>query len=279
MSCDKKANSSTMSYVRGKKVIAEIVVPKKVCWSVLHATPEEVVSSADIGVRGLILAGSIGINCHFSNAITAMAIALGQDPACASEAHIGLCQVEVNKDGDLYFSATLPNLLVGTVGGGTKLPSQRACLELMGCYGGGHANELAEVMAGVCMAGELSLGAAIISGDFAKAHKLLARESHDPIDMSKDTLEQAFDKAQALVIKLGSPPSKDIILNIYGLFKQATVGDVNIDKPSLFSDLKAKAKYDAWKKKKGTSKKDAMQQYIDIVLDLVKKEEESKEKK
>jgi len=275
----KKANASTMSFVRGKKVIAEITIPKKVCWSVLHATPEEVVSSADIGVRGLILSGSIGINCHFSNAITAMAIALGQDPACASEAHIGLCQCEVNKDGDLYFSATLPNLLVGTVGGGTKLPSQRACLELMGLFGSGNANALAEVMAGVCVAGELSLGAAIISGDFAKAHKLLARESNAPIDMKVDTLEQAFEKAQALVIKLSSPPSRDIILDIYGLFKQATVGDVNIDKPSLFSDIRAKAKYDAWKKKKGLKKEEAMKQYIDIVLKLVKDEEEKAKKK
>lgn len=79
-----------------------------------------------------------------------------------------------------------------------------------------------------CVAAELSLGAAIISGDFAKAHKLLARDTSKPIDLTKDTLEEAFEKAQALVVKISTPPSKDKIMRIYGLYKQATVGDVNI---------------------------------------------------
>lgn len=127
MSGDKKCNSQSMIQVRGKKVIAEIVIPKDVCYNILHATASEMHNNSLIGTRGLQLIGSIGFNAHFSNPITAMAIALGQDPACAAESHIGIARTELDENGDLYVAATVPNILVGTVGGGTKLPSQRVC--------------------------------------------------------------------------------------------------------------------------------------------------------
>lgn len=276
MSGDKKANASVLTGVRGKRVIAEVKISKDVVWSTLHASPEELVASAQVGTRGLYLNGTLGFNAHFANPITAMAIALGQDPACSSESHVGIARNELlAEDSSIYISVTCPNLLVGTVGGGTKLPSQRACLELMGLLGNGCANALAEVMAGVILAGELSLGAAIVSGDFAKAHKILARDSREPIDMEKDTVEEAFEKAQALVVKLTVPPSKEV-LNIYGLYKQATSGDIHIDRPGLFStDFRAKAKYDAWASKKGIKKEEAMKEYIKVVLDLVAKQQEA----
>jgi hydroxymethylglutaryl-CoA reductase (NADPH) len=75
----------------------------------------------------------------------------------------------------LYASVTLPNLLVGTVGGGTGLPSQRACLEILGLAGAGKAQALAEVAAGLVLAGELSIIGALCSGDFSRAHRVLAR--------------------------------------------------------------------------------------------------------
>jgi hydroxymethylglutaryl-CoA reductase (NADPH) len=75
----------------------------------------------------------------------------------------------------LYASVTLPNLLVGTVGGGTGLPSQRACLEILGLAGPGKAQALAEVAAGLVLAGELSIIGALCSGDFSRAHRVLAR--------------------------------------------------------------------------------------------------------
>jgi len=270
MSGDKKGNSAVLSGVRGKRVVAEVKIPKDVIWNVLHASVEEMAQAGQIGTRGLFLIGSTSLNLHFANPLTAMAIALGQDPACASECHIGIARNEI-LDGDLYASVTLPNLLVGTVGGGTKLPSQRACLELMGLYGNGNANALAEVFGAVLLAGEFSLGAAVVSGDFAKAHKILARDTGEPINLEKDSLDEAFEKAQALVVKLSAPPSKEVILNIYGLYKQATAGDVNIERPGFFStDFKAKAKFDAWASKKGLKKEEAMKEYIKIVLELTK---------
>jgi hydroxymethylglutaryl-CoA reductase (NADPH) len=270
MSGDKKANAASLSGVRGKRVVAEVKIPKDIIWSQLHASPLEMAKCAEAGSRGLWLNGTLGLNMHFANPITAMAIALGQDPACAAESHVGIARSGVNDDGSLYCSVTCPNLLVATVGGGTKLPSQRACLELMGLVGNGCANALAEVMAGVVLAAEISLGSAIVSGDFAKAHKILARDSKDPINLEKDSPQEAFEKAQALVVKLSTPPSKEIILNIYGLYKQATSGDVNIERPGFFStDLKAKAKYDAWAAKKGLTKEKAMLEYVQTVLKLV----------
>jgi hydroxymethylglutaryl-CoA reductase (NADPH) len=70
---------------------------------------------------------------------------------------------------------TLPSIMVGTVGGGTGLPSQRACLDVLGLAGPGHAQALAEVAAGLCLAGELSIIGALCSGNFSRAHALLAR--------------------------------------------------------------------------------------------------------
>ena len=79
------------------------------------------------------------------------------------------------RDDGLFMSVTLPNLMVGTVGGGTGLPTQQAALELMGLHGSGRANALAEVAASLCLAGEISIMAAIAAGHFTRAHDKLAR--------------------------------------------------------------------------------------------------------
>ncbi|KAL0490829.1 3-hydroxy-3-methylglutaryl-coenzyme A reductase [Acrasis kona] len=276
MSGDKKGNQQVMSYVRGKRVIAEVTIPDSVFETTLHVSPEAVCRATGVGTRGLMLSGAIGASCHFSNAITAMSIALGQDPACAAECHVGLARTE-RVEGGVYMCVTVPNILVGTVGGGTKLPTQRACLEMMGLFGAGKANALAEIFASVLIAGELSLGAAIVSGDFAKAHKILARDTSEPIDLTKDTPDEAFNKAQAQIVKLSNLPPRDVIMKIYGLYKQSTVGDINISKPGFFStDLKSKAKYDAWKKYEGLKKEEAMLEYIKTVQNLVAEEQKQK---
>lgn len=231
---------------------------------------------------GLMMRGSITVNCHYANPLSAMYIALGQDPACSSESHIGIGRTDLHPEG-AYISATLPNLMCGSVGGGTKLPSQRACLEMMGCYGPNKANQLAEIMAAVVLAGEISLGSAIISQDFAKAHKLLARENYETINAETDSLDEAFDKAQALILKINKMPGKMEILKIYGFYKQATSGDCPVNAPSLFStDIKAKAKYESWKKCHGMTKEEAKKEYVNLVVNLLekdKKEDKKEEKK
>jgi hydroxymethylglutaryl-CoA reductase (NADPH) len=127
------------------------------------------------GAIGGVLSGTTGIQGHFANGIAALYLACGQDIACVAESAIGITRMETTDFGDLYTSVTLPNIMVGTVGGGTGLPSARACLDLLGLSGAGHSNALAEVCAGIVLAGELSIIGAFCSGDFASAHRSLSR--------------------------------------------------------------------------------------------------------
>lgn len=117
----------------------------------------------------------MGIQGHYANGLAALFLACGQDVACVAESAVGVTRFEVGEGGGLYACVTMPNIIVGTVGGGTGLPSQRACLEILGLAGEGKASALAEVCAGLCLAGELSIIGALCSGDFSRAHKVLAR--------------------------------------------------------------------------------------------------------
>jgi hydroxymethylglutaryl-CoA reductase (NADPH) len=112
----------------------------------------------------------MGIQGHFANALAAIYIACGQDAACVSEASVGIARMARNDDGSLYASVTLPNLIVGTVGGGSHLPTMRECLDMMGCYGSGKARKLAEIICATVLAGEISIISAIAAGEFALAH-------------------------------------------------------------------------------------------------------------
>ena len=92
-----------------------------------------------------------------------------------AESAAGLLFVELTPEGDLYMSMTIPSLIVATHGGGTGLATQRECLELLGCYGQGRVRRLAEIVAGVVLAGEVSLAAAISSLDWVSSHEQYGR--------------------------------------------------------------------------------------------------------
>jgi hydroxymethylglutaryl-CoA reductase (NADPH) len=172
---DKKASMQSLQTVRGKKVTAEATVPAELVKKKLHTTVEAMVDYSRFATMGGILSGTLGIQGHYANGLAAMFIACGQDAACVAEAAVGTTRMETTPEGSLYVSVTLPNLIVGSVGGGTKLPSQRACLEIMGLAGVGHAHALAEVTAALCLAGEISIVGAICAGEFTRAHARLAR--------------------------------------------------------------------------------------------------------
>ncbi|MGL4827722.1 MAG: hydroxymethylglutaryl-CoA reductase [Vibrio sp.] len=175
LSGDKKANSYTLRSVRGKKVTAEVHLSTELVRKYLHTTPEKMVQFGQMTTVGGALSGAIGVNAHYANALAALYIACGQDAACVAESAIGMTRMEIHPKGGLYASVTLPNLMVGTVGGGTRLPSQQACLSLMGLAGQGKARALAEVAAALCLAGELSIVGAFCAGHFSRAHHKLAR--------------------------------------------------------------------------------------------------------
>jgi hydroxymethylglutaryl-CoA reductase (NADPH) len=175
LSGDKKASGQSFLSVRGKKVTAEVKLPEELVGTLLHTSPTRMVDYWRMSAMGGVLSGTIGVQGHYANGLAALYIACGQDAACVSESAVGVTRFELTDDGGLYASVTLPNLIVGTVGGGTGLPSQRASLELLGLAGPGHARAFAEVAAGLLLAGELSIIGALCAGHFAHAHRQLAR--------------------------------------------------------------------------------------------------------
>jgi hydroxymethylglutaryl-CoA reductase (NADPH) len=184
LSGDKKATSQSLADVRGKRVVADVTMPAELVSRGLHTTPNRMVDYWYGGALGGVLSGTTGVQGHFANGLAALYLACGQDVACVAESATGLTRMELTGEGDLYASVTLPNVMVGTVGGGTGLPSARACLDLLGLAGKGNSNRLAEVSAGIVLAGELSIIGAFCSGDFAAAHRSLSRgtafqRSHD----------------------------------------------------------------------------------------------------
>ncbi len=175
---DKKATARSFSNVRGKKVSAEIVLTQQVVRDVLKTTPEQMEHYWISSTLAVMQSGSIGAQGHVANGLTALFIACGQDVACISESSVGVTRMQVTPDGDLYVALTLPSLIVGTVGGGTGLPTQKECLEMLGCTGQGSARKFAEICCAVALAGEISIAAAMSVDHFTGAHEKLGRKQH-----------------------------------------------------------------------------------------------------
>jgi len=176
MSGDKKGNYRSLAGVRGRKVISEVILKKEVLEGVLKSSAEKIAKLWRTGTISAVQAGAVGNPGHIANALTAIFIACGQDVACIAEASIGISRVEARANGDLYASMTLPNLIVGNVGGGTGLPTQKEALELMDCSNPADVDKFAEICCSVALAGELSIGAAIVEGHFVSAHQAHGRK-------------------------------------------------------------------------------------------------------
>lgn len=174
---DKKASFLGVMQGRGRKVTAQVDLPAEVVEQVLGVGIARILEYGRIANLGSLLSGQIGAQAHYANALAALYLATGQDAACVAESAVGYTRMEPSDIG-LKVTVTLPNLLVGTVGGGTGLPSQSAALDVMGLRGAGHAPALAEIAAALCLCGELSLTAAVAGGQFGSAHKRLARGRH-----------------------------------------------------------------------------------------------------
>jgi len=171
---DKKYSQVNVLKSRGKKVSAEVEIPDAVLRERLRTTAEIVHDNYLNGTLSAMYAGCISNGFHAANGIAAMFIACGNDPANVAESHVDLLDVRSVRDG-LYFCVTLPSLIVGTVGGGTNLPTQRECLNILDCKGAGKANKFAEIVAAVVLAGEISLVGAITSDEWVGAHERLGR--------------------------------------------------------------------------------------------------------
>lgn len=169
---DKKPSWLNVIEGRGIKAWAEVTLSAQVLRDVLKTTAQKVY---DVWLAkcmiGSAMAGSMGYNAHFANSIAALFLATGQDLGHVGECSVGMTTMEMQNE-DLYVSVYLPDLMIGTVGGGTGLATQREALNIIGAE---TSQELAEVVAGAVLAGEISLLASEAEGSLAKAHERLAR--------------------------------------------------------------------------------------------------------
>ncbi|MGB0838918.1 MAG: hydroxymethylglutaryl-CoA reductase [Chitinophagales bacterium] len=175
LATDKKASQVNIMRTRGKRVTAEITIKRDVLIQTMRVDPETLAYHAGIANVGAILSGANNNGLHSANGITAIFIATGQDVANVAESSAGIVYCELTPEKDLYFSITIPSLIVATYGGGTSLATQKECLELMGCYGKNGVYKFAEIVAGVVLAGEISLASAISSSDWVSSHEKYGR--------------------------------------------------------------------------------------------------------
>ncbi len=172
---DKKASQVNIMRTRGKRVTAEALIKRNVLGEHLRVEPENLTYHAGVANLGAFMSHANNNGLHSANAITVLFIATGQDVANVAESSAGVIYSEITPTGDLYISLTIPSLIVATHGGGTNLPTQRECLEVLGCAGRGKVRKLAEIVAGVALAGEISLASAISSSDWVSSHEQYGR--------------------------------------------------------------------------------------------------------
>ena len=172
---DKKTSQVNMLNTRGKRVVAEATIPNEFVSQVMRSNTRQLFKARQVANLGGFMSGVNNNGSHSANGITAIFIATGQDVANVSESSAGVLYAEVTPEKDLYLSLTIPSLIVATFGGGTGLPTQRECLALLGCVGRDKVYKLAEIVAGVALAGEISLASAISSSDWVSSHEQYGR--------------------------------------------------------------------------------------------------------
>jgi hydroxymethylglutaryl-CoA reductase (NADPH) len=172
---DKKHSAMNMIQTRGKRVIAEFVLKRDIARERLRIDTADLYRYRQIAAVGALQAGSAYSGAHSANGIAALFIATGQDEANVAESHAGITYGQLLDNGDYYWSVTLPAVICATHGGGTGLPTQRECLEILGCWGTGKADKFAEIVAAVVLAGDVSLTSAVLAGDWVTSHEALGR--------------------------------------------------------------------------------------------------------
>jgi hydroxymethylglutaryl-CoA reductase (NADPH) len=203
---DKKPAAVNWIEGRGKSVVCEAIIPSEIVQKVLKTSTAALVDvNNSKNMIGSAVAGSIGgFNAHAANIVTAIFIATGQDPAqnIGSSNCMTLMEHWGDTGEDLYISCTMPSIEIGTVGGGTVLPAQSSCLEMLNVKGpnpdcpGENASQLARIVCGAVLAGELSLMAALTAGHLVRSHLRHNR--------STTTIPEQFSHTTHL-----TPPCKD----------------------------------------------------------------------
>lgn len=180
LSGEKRPGGLRLQGGKGKTVVADAQIPGELLRRYLRVDADDLEELWHQTVVGNMGAAALGYTGHAANALAAIFIACGQDVANVANAALGVTEMRSGADGSLHISVTLPSLTVATVGGGTALGTAQECLSLMGCLGKGRAPRLAQIVAGTVLAGELSMAAALASGEFVQAHERYGRNR--PVD-------------------------------------------------------------------------------------------------
>jgi hydroxymethylglutaryl-CoA reductase (NADPH) len=171
---DKKVSYFSLQNGRGTHVVSECFLTNEVIVKTLRTTASDMFRAFNHSMAIGKMDGMIGYNINVANAIAGIFTATGQDIGCVHESSTAILQMEPSAEG-LYLSLSLPNLVIGTIGGGTHLPAQKSVLNLMKCYGTGKVKRFACLISGFALSLEISTLAAIVSGQFARAHQKLGR--------------------------------------------------------------------------------------------------------
>ncbi len=178
---DKKVSAVNGILGRGRSVVADVTIPGDLCRKLLRAEPAAIAAlNVKKNLVGSILAGGVrSANAHYANMLLAFYLATGQDAANLVEGSQGVTMAEARGDA-LYFSVSLPSLVVGTVGAGKDLPFVRENLQALGCLEtrepGANARRLAVIAAATVLCGELSLMAALANpGELVRVHERMER--------------------------------------------------------------------------------------------------------
>ncbi len=178
---EKRTSSVNLLKGRGRRVTAEVTIPRQVLLDNLRISPEQMQYGYQISTLSSFQTNSSNNASHPANGLAALYLATGQDIANIGESNQSTVYQRMLRNGDYYFSITLPSIIMASYGGGTNLPTQSECLKMMDCLGKGKALKLCEIAAGLVVAGELSLAAATRvdketrTNEWVDAHERLGR--------------------------------------------------------------------------------------------------------
>ncbi len=231
-SSDKKVSFYSVNQGRGVQVVAECVLEEAVLQKILRVSAEDMLEALRQSQTLSKLDGMLGYNINVANALAGIFVATGQDLACLHESGVGILHMEKTEAG-LYCNLQLPALVIGTVGGGTHLEKQREALMMMDCYGKGKLERFAGIIAGFALALELSTFAAIVGGQFAKAHERLGRNKPvrwllkaelDETFIRKNLKAECLQNFKGLLSAVDFSEENGIIINLTGRVSRKLIG-------------------------------------------------------
>ncbi|MFM6935328.1 MAG: phosphotransferase [Flavobacteriales bacterium] len=233
---DKKVSHYSMQNGRGTHVVSECFLSNEIIEKTLRTTAEDMFRSYNHSMAISRLDGMIGYNINVANSIAGIFASTGQDLACIHESSTGILQMEKFNDG-LYVSLSLTNLVVGTVGGGTHLPVFSKILELMGCKGPNKVGRFAKLISGFALSLEISTLAAIVSGQFVRAHQKLGRNKpvnwllKSEIDLSFITagMSRVSGKIDSFSFQHDSNLDNGILMDLTSRVSKKVIGFIEVD--------------------------------------------------